>query len=582
MSLGIGFQSFLLSVIILLIIFGNGLVIASVVSCRRLRSVTNLFTVSLALADLALAFLVLPLSVVYMALPPELGWPFGWTLCRFWMSCDVTCCTASIMHLCLISLDRYIAITDPLRYKSRMSKRNASVVIACAWCISMAISFVPIFLDWFSDKKDVAWAKITTPSSIYEPRSTIFQYVLHNQTSPNPSAEAETEIHSGIFNSTIEILEEYLNRSSNNNNSQGFLNSTQHFYSISTEFNVPKSEVPFCAIKPNKIYAVITSCTSFFLPLTGMIIFYSRIYQIAERQRTEIRNQSVTPSQARIGSSNRIFQRKAMPLSSIPALMADMWKKTSTVHCNVEASSADSMNTEHYDDNRDTMSTYLQTSRRLSKQVNSIYERDISVLSQEDESKFSTQISSKYDRDLVPDVSGRDSRLSASLSDFSKSYLRQDATKKQQSIIRETLSQQNLQGLRVQNFYQNGLKDRVASTNLNCRLRDRASNCTISSQPNNMVKPAHYLKQQNDHKAIRTLGVLMGLFCTCWLPFFIMYLLLPFCQLEVCLNSPRWLEDALTWLGYCNSLFNPCVYALMNRDFKEAYWKLIRMRRCSL
>lgn len=246
MSVGIGIQSFFLSLIILSIIFGNGLVIASVVLCRKLRSVTNLFTVSLALADLALAFLVLPLSVVYMALPPEWGWPFGWTLCRFWMSCDVTCCTASIIHLCLISLDRYIAITDPLRYKSRMSKRNASFVIACAWCISMAISFVPIFLDWFSDKKDVAWARITTQSSIYESQSIILQNILHKQTSPHPWVDAKVEQHqSGLVNSTIKILE-YSNRSSNNNHSLGLLNSTQHFHFISTELNFPKSEVPFC------------------------------------------------------------------------------------------------------------------------------------------------------------------------------------------------------------------------------------------------------------------------------------------------------------------------------------------------
>ena len=83
-------------------------------------------------------------------------------------------------------------------------------------------------------------------------------------------------------------------------------------------------------------------------------------------------------------------------------------------------------------------------------------------------------------------------------------------------------------------------------------------------------------KFNRDVKAIRTLGTLMGLFCFCWLPFFLMYLILPFCR--DCYLPPE-AASAITWLGYANSLINPMVYAFLNRDFRTAFKKLLTCRR---
>ena len=80
-------------------------------------------------------------------------------------------------------------------------------------------------------------------------------------------------------------------------------------------------------------------------------------------------------------------------------------------------------------------------------------------------------------------------------------------------------------------------------------------------------------KQTNrDSKAIRTLGTLMGLFCISWLPFFFVYIIKPFCP--SCF-LPHWLDSIITWLGYCNSFINPCIYGYLNRDFQMAYKSLL-------
>nr|XP_027218233.1 octopamine receptor-like [Penaeus vannamei] len=105
-----------LSVIIVFTIVGNVLVILSVFTYRPLRIVQNFFIVSLAVADLTVAVFVLPFNVAYSIIGK---WVFGIHLCQMWLTCDIMCCTASILNLCAIALDRYWAITDPINYAQK-------------------------------------------------------------------------------------------------------------------------------------------------------------------------------------------------------------------------------------------------------------------------------------------------------------------------------------------------------------------------------------------------------------------------------------------------------------------------------
>lgn len=88
---------------------GNVFVIAAILLERHLQNVANYLILSLAVADLLVACLVMPLSAVYEI---SRQWTLGPELCDMWTSSDVLCCTASILHLVAIALDRSVLPRD--------------------------------------------------------------------------------------------------------------------------------------------------------------------------------------------------------------------------------------------------------------------------------------------------------------------------------------------------------------------------------------------------------------------------------------------------------------------------------------
>ncbi|XP_049826158.1 dopamine D2-like receptor [Aethina tumida] len=117
-------------------LFGNVLVILSVYRERTLQTATNYFIVSLALADLLVAVVVMPFAV-YVLFNGTWGLP-GF-VCDFYIAMDVTCSTSSIFNLVAISIDRYIAVTQPIKYAKHKNNRRVWLTIALVWMISAAI-----------------------------------------------------------------------------------------------------------------------------------------------------------------------------------------------------------------------------------------------------------------------------------------------------------------------------------------------------------------------------------------------------------------------------------------------------------
>ncbi|XP_059382785.1 D(1)-like dopamine receptor [Carassius carassius] len=195
-----------LSLLIMTTLLGNTLVCAAVTKFRHLRSkVTNFFVISLAISDLLVAILVMP----WKAATEIVGfWPFG-AFCDVWVAFDIMCSTASILNLCVISVDRYWAISSPFRYERKMTPKVAFIMISVAWTLSILISFIPVQLNW------------------HKAQATSY-----------------------------------------------------------TELNGTYSEPPpdNCDSSLNRTYAISSSLISFYIPVAIMLVTYTRIYRIAQKQ----------------------------------------------------------------------------------------------------------------------------------------------------------------------------------------------------------------------------------------------------------------------------------------------------------
>uniref|UniRef100_A0A3Q3QPP9 G-protein coupled receptors family 1 profile domain-containing protein n=1 Tax=Monopterus albus TaxID=43700 RepID=A0A3Q3QPP9_MONAL len=139
----------ILSVITLATTLSNAFVIATISQSKKLQTPANFLIASLAITDLLVSILVMPICVLYTVIHT---WTLGQVVCDIWLSSDITCCTASILHLCVIALDRYWAITDAVEYSKKRTPGRAAGMVATAWVIAISISLPPLF--WRQVKAD--------------------------------------------------------------------------------------------------------------------------------------------------------------------------------------------------------------------------------------------------------------------------------------------------------------------------------------------------------------------------------------------------------------------------------------------
>lgn len=190
-----------MALIIVAALLGNLLVIVSVMRHRKLRVITNYFVVSLALADMLVAIFAMCFN--FSVEITDGYWLFGYFMCDVWNSLDVYFSTASILHLCCISVDRYYAIVQPLDYPLIMTNARLAVMLAVVWMSPALVSFVPIFMEWYTTEEHLEFRR------------------------KNPA---------------------------------------------------------MCTFKVNKMYALVSSGVSFWIPGLVMIFMYYRIYREADRQ----------------------------------------------------------------------------------------------------------------------------------------------------------------------------------------------------------------------------------------------------------------------------------------------------------
>ncbi|KAF3697880.1 Cholecystokinin receptor type A [Channa argus] len=133
----------LYSLIFLLSVVGNSLIVAVLVRNRRMRTVTNLFLLSLAVSDLMVSLVCIPFTLI-----PNLmrDFIFGTGICKLVMYFMGVSVSVSTFNLVAISLERYSAICNPLTSRTWQTKSHAAKVITATWVASFILMLpYPIF-----------------------------------------------------------------------------------------------------------------------------------------------------------------------------------------------------------------------------------------------------------------------------------------------------------------------------------------------------------------------------------------------------------------------------------------------------
>uniref|UniRef100_A0A3B4ZWA7 G-protein coupled receptors family 1 profile domain-containing protein n=1 Tax=Stegastes partitus TaxID=144197 RepID=A0A3B4ZWA7_9TELE len=121
----------ILSCISLLTVILNLLVIISISHFKKLHSPTNLLLLSLAVSDFFVGILM-----SFQIILADGCWFLGDAVCMLYCALDYVVTSASVGTMVLISVDRYVAICDPLHYPTKVTMRRATVCTSLCWACS--------------------------------------------------------------------------------------------------------------------------------------------------------------------------------------------------------------------------------------------------------------------------------------------------------------------------------------------------------------------------------------------------------------------------------------------------------------
>lgn len=125
-------------------ILGNLLVLISFRLNRQLRTISNYYLLSLAVADLILGTVSMNLYTANIIMG---RWMLGHLACDLWLALDYVASNASVMNLLVISFDRYFSVTRPLTYRAKRTPKRAAMLITLAWVVSFVL-WAPAILFW--------------------------------------------------------------------------------------------------------------------------------------------------------------------------------------------------------------------------------------------------------------------------------------------------------------------------------------------------------------------------------------------------------------------------------------------------
>ncbi|KAG8182654.1 hypothetical protein JTE90_022477 [Oedothorax gibbosus] len=521
----------ILGLINVIVIVGNLLVAIAVFASAKLHTATNYLIVSLAVSDLLVGLAVLPYSISLEVLE---FWIFGEIWCQAWLAVDVCLCTASILNLCAISIDRYLAITRPVHYRSIMSNSRLKLLIFAVWALAIIICFPPLvgWNDRVQDREDVTHLE-SVPA-------------YGDMNKSHLSSQYFTDTRSFYYD-TLKFIPTNYTDDIFGSNSSGILDEMKFVGRNVTSRRCPK---PQCALITNKGYVIYSALGSFYIPMFVMLFFYYRIYVVALKTSRALDRGFRTAKSGKNKSSSTSGQEGSG--GSEVTLRIHRGRPTSESVCssrsvsNAASSSAANSNRRPGD---------ILVPRRIPTVVYT-HARDSNSprCFREDSTKQVVSTRAALAEECSPAPASRFSRArSATMACGSSNPVFQRPSTSSDPTPMDRLT--------------------VEGT---VEPRNGRTGHSIFSRSHKQKARWHAKRFRTEAKATKTVGIIVGGFILCWLPFFTVYLTMGFC--EPCI--PELLFKVFFYLGYCNSALNPIIYGIISKDFRFAFKNILC--RCTL
>ncbi|KAJ8035441.1 Octopamine receptor beta-1R [Holothuria leucospilota] len=135
--------------IIISIIFGNSLVIVTFLRFKKVRKVNNYYIFCLAIADFLTGLIAIPLTISNRLIISDFTCQAGTRTLFFLPAYMLT--SVSVLLLVAITVDRYIAISRPLRYPNIMTRRKTIKIVLLMWILGLGFGSLPS-LNFGSDR----------------------------------------------------------------------------------------------------------------------------------------------------------------------------------------------------------------------------------------------------------------------------------------------------------------------------------------------------------------------------------------------------------------------------------------------
>ncbi|MCJ8738220.1 hypothetical protein PDJAM_G00033050 [Pangasius djambal] len=131
---------------------GNALVMYVILRYAKMKTVTNIYILNLAVADV-LCMLSLPFIAIQLAL---LHWPFGAAICRIVLTMDSLNQFTSIFFLTVMSIDRYLAVVHPIKSTKWRKPRVAKTISLAMWGVSLLVNLPIMIFSGLNTNKNEA------------------------------------------------------------------------------------------------------------------------------------------------------------------------------------------------------------------------------------------------------------------------------------------------------------------------------------------------------------------------------------------------------------------------------------------